>query len=66
MQQRHPTPPTFNCVLADAISKPSDIASRIFKRHSISTINSALVFNVKASQVIQGVSLIKMHPDFKQ
>ena len=59
-------PPTVNCVLADTISKPSDIAARNFKRHSVSTINSALVFNGKASQVIQGVSWIKMHPDLKQ
>ena len=55
-KRRHPTPPTVNCVLADAISKPSDIAAVYFKRHSVSTINSGLVFNGKASQVIYGVS----------
>ena len=66
MESRHPMPPTVNYVLADAILKPSDIAAHNFKQHSVSTINSALVFNGKASQVIQGVSWIKMHPDLKQ
>ena len=58
--------PTVNCVLADAISKPSDIASHNFKQHSVSTINSALVFNGNICQVRKGQSWIKMHHYFSE
>ena len=38
----------------------------IFKRNTVSTINSALFMNGIVSQVRKGDPCIKMHPDFKQ
>ena len=54
------------CSRADAVLFIKRYTSVFFKQHSVSTINSGLVFNGKASQVIQGVSWIKMHPYLKQ
>ena len=45
---------------------PCNLQATHFKRHSVSTINSALFFNGTVSQVRKGNPWIKMHPDFKQ
>ena len=63
MQQRHPTPSTvFLYLVADAIL----FKWHNFNQHSVSTINSTLVFNGNISQVRKGDSWIKMHPGFNE
>ena len=50
---------------ADAVIVLIISSEMIFKRNSVSTINSALFFNGTVSQVRKGNPWIKMHPDFK-
>ena len=66
MQERQATPPTVICFRADAVIVLIISSETIFKRNSVSTINSALFFNGTVSQVRKGNPWIKMHPNFKQ
>ena len=54
------------CSQADAVLFTTFFKRNSFKRNSVSTINSALVFNGTVTQVRKGNPWIKMHPDFKQ
>ena len=53
-------------VSADTEEVSRETVSDIFKRHSVSTINSVLVFNGNLCQVRKGQSWIKMHHYFSQ
>ena len=53
------------CFRADAVIVVIISSETVFKRNSVSTINSALFFNGTVSQVRKGNPWIKMHPDFK-
>ena len=54
------------CFRADAMIVVIISSKTVFKRNSVSTINSALLFNGTVSQVRKGNPWIKMHPDFKR
>ena len=54
------------CFRADAAIVVNISSETIFKRNTVSTINSALVFNGTVTHVRKGDPWIKMHPDFKQ
>ena len=51
---------------ADANLCPENSTDTVFKRHSVSTINSALIFNGNICHVRKGQSWIKMHHYFSQ
>ena len=53
------------CFRADAVIVVIISSKMIVRQISVSTINSALLFNGTVSQVRKGNPWIKMHPDFK-
>ena len=50
----------------DANLCPENSTNTVFKQHSVSTINSALIFNGNICHVRKGQSWIKMHHYFSQ
>ena len=53
------------CFRVDAVIVVIISSEMVFKQNSVSTINSALLFNGTESQVRKGNPWIKMRPDFK-
>ena len=66
MQERHAMPPIVNLFLSRRLDCFHCFKKTVFKRNSVSTINSALFFNGIVCQVRKGNPWIKMHPDLKQ